>query len=128
MMALRLCGVSILTACALVVVGCGGAQTGSVAVAKPMSLTELSQSASTSAKATSGRFAFDMSMSFPGAKEPFAFSGEGAFDAASKRAAFAVDMSSLAKLLGAFMTGLAGSGGQGTHNLPNFDDPAGWKI
>jgi hypothetical protein len=34
-------------------------------------------------------------------------------------------MSSLAKLVGGFVSGL---GGAGTADLPNFDDPEGWKI
>ena len=78
-----------------------------------------------SADATSGRFAFDMSMTFPGADEQFAFSGKGAFDAASRRASFAVDMSAFAKLLGGFASAL---GGGNATDMPDFDDPAGWKI
>ena len=52
-------------------------------------------------------------------------SGEGAFDAASERARFAVDMSSVAKVLGGFISGLAGPNAA---DLPDFDDPDGWKI
>jgi len=124
---LRLCGASLLAACALVVAGCGGgtASSGGEAIGQRISLERLAQSASTSAEATSGRFTFDLSMSFPGADEPFALSGEGAFDTASERASFAVDMSSLAKLLGGFVSGF---GGTANTDLPDFDDPAGWKI
>ena len=66
-----------------------------------------------------------MAMTLPGADEPFSFSGEGAFDATSKRASFAVDMSALAKMLGGFASALGGGNAAG---LPDFDDPDGWKI
>lgn len=125
MMALRLCGGAVLAACALAVSGCGGADPSSAVSGEPISFDALANSATTSAEATSGRFSFDMSLAFPGADEPFALSGDGAFDAASKRASFAVDMSSLAKLLGGFVAGL---GGASSSDLPDFDDPAGWKI
>ena len=127
MTALRLCGASLLAACALVAAGCGGgtASNGVEATGDPISFEQLAQSASSSAEATTGRFSFDMSMSFPGSDEPFALSGEGAFDTTNERASFAVDMSSLAKLLGGFV---AGFGGAGAKDLPDFDDPAGWKI
>lgn len=123
-MALRLCGSVVLALCALAAAGCGGASSSSVAGA-PISVQQLASSASTSSEATSGRFSFDLSATFPGADEPFAFSGEGAFDQASKRSSFAVDMSSFAKLLGGFVSGF---GGAGAADLPDFDDPAGWKI
>jgi hypothetical protein len=64
-------------------------------------------------------------MSFPGAEEPFAFSGEGAFDARSGRASFSMDMSSLASLLGGLFAGMAGPN---TAGAPDFDDPSAWKI
>lgn len=124
---LRLCGASLLAACALVVAGCGGGTSagGVEASGEPISFQQLAQSASSSAEATTGRFSFDMSMSFPGADEPFSLSGEGAFDTTNERASFAVDMSSLAKLLGGFV---AGFGGAGAKDLPDFDDPDGWRI
>jgi hypothetical protein len=124
---LRLCGASLLAAFVLVAAGCGGgtASSGVEATGEPISFEQLAQSASSSADATTGRFSFDMSMSFPGADEPFALSGEGAFDTTNERSSFAVDMSSLAKLLGGFA---AGFGGAGAKDLPDFDDPAGWKI
>ena len=123
----RLCGAVVVACCALAAAACGGSQATSSAVAgQPISLRQLAQSATTSADAKSGRFAFDMSMTFPGADEPFALSGEGAFDVASKRASFAVDMSSLAKLLGGFLAGFAGQ--PGASDLPDFDDPSGWQI
>ncbi len=120
-MRLRLCALPVLAACVLVIAGCGGGPSSSAIPAEPISFEELAQSASTSADATSGRFSFDMAMTFPGAEEPFSFSGEGAFDVASKRASFEVDMSDLAKLLGGFASALGGGG-------LDFDDPAGWKI
>ena len=124
-MGLRLRALPVLAACVLVTAGCGGGASSSAIQAEPISFEELAQSASTSADATSGRFSFDMAMTFPGAAEQFSFSGEGAFDAASKRASFAVDMSAFAKLLGGFASAL---GGGNATDLPDFDDPAGWKI
>jgi hypothetical protein len=104
---------------------CGGGDASPTVSGEPISFEQLSRSAATSSDATSGRFAFDMSMTFPGTDESFAFSGEGAFDEASGRASFAVDMSSFAKLLGGFVSGLAGPNAT---DLPDFDDPAAWKI
>jgi hypothetical protein len=121
----RLCGAALLGAFTLLAAGCGGSGGSSSVTGEPISFQELSRSATRSAEATSGRFAFDMALTFPGAEEPFALSGEGAFDAASQRASFAVDMSSLAKLIGAFVTGLAAPNAS---DLPDFDDPEGWKI
>jgi hypothetical protein len=93
--------------------------------AEPISFRELASSASTSADASSGRFSFAVSFTTPRADEPFQFSGEGAFDQSSKRSSFAMDMSSLAKLLGSLV---AGFGGTGASDMPNFDDADGWKI
>jgi hypothetical protein len=120
----RVC-VVLLAVAALAVAGCGGAEPSTSSSGEPISFEQLSQSASTSAGATSGRFSFDVSMTFPGADEPFALSGEGAFDKPSKRASFAVDMSSFARLLGGLFAGLAGPGADG---MPDFEDPTGWKI
>lgn len=126
MTGLRLCGASLLAACVLVAVGCGGgASSGIDPTAAPISFEQLAASASTSAEATSGRFSFDMSFTFAGADEPLALSGEGAFDTPSERASFSVDMSSLAKLLGGFVAGFPGAD---KSDLPDFDDPAGWKV
>jgi hypothetical protein len=107
------------------VVGCGGSDTAQPVAGEPVSLEELSHSASTSADARSGRFSFSMTMSSPQADEPFAFTGEGAFDTASDRASFSMDLSSLAKLLGGFVAGLAGPNAKG---VPDFDDPSGWQV
>ena len=125
LMVLRLCGASLLGVCAFLAAGCGGGDSTSAVVGEPISFEQLAASASTSAEATSGRFSFDMAFAFAGADEPVALSGEGAFDAASKRASFSVDMSSLAKLLGGFVAGFPGAD---KSELPDFDDPAGWKI
>jgi len=110
---------------ALVAAACGGEGGTSVVAGEPIGLEELAQAASSSADASSGRFAFSMEMSFPGADEPFAFSGSGAFDAESERASFTVDMSSFASLLGGFFAGMAGPNAA---DAPDFDDPDGWKI
>ena len=124
-MARRLCGLLLLAACAVAAAGCGGGTSASSVTAEPISFRELASSASTSAEASSGRFSFKVSFEMPGADEPFAFSGEGAFDQASKRSSFAMDMSSLAKLLGSIV---AGFGGTGASDLPDFDDADAWKI
>lgn len=105
--------------------GCGGSGNTQAMAGEPISLQELTESATSSADAKSGRFAFDMSMSLPGADEAFAFSGEGAFDAKSERASFSVDMSSFASLLGGLFAGMAGPNAAGA---PDFDDPSGWRI
>ncbi len=123
-MGIRLHG-ALLVVSVLLVAGCGGGESTSGVSAEPIGFRELAQSASTSADATSGRFAFDMSMTLPDSDQPFALSGEGAFDEASGRASFAVDMSSLARLLGGLVAGLAGPN---SDDLPDFDDPAGWRI
>lgn len=126
MKARRLAALLVVVATAVVVAGCGGGDTGSSAVAgQPIGFQELSRSATSSAKASSGRFSFDMSLSFPGAEEPFAFSGEGAFDTASERASFTIDMSSFASLFGGLFSGMAGPNAA---NAPDFDDPELWKI
>ena len=124
-MRLRLCGAGLVAALALVAGGCGGGDAETGAAAAHISFEQLARSATTSADATSGRFSFDMSFSAPGADEPFALSGEGAFDAPSKRSSMSLDLSSLAKLLGGFLAGVAGST---SGDLPNLGDPAGWKI
>lgn len=122
-MSLRLGACSIAALAALSLAGCGGGDGGSSAVdGAPISFEALTSSASTSADAASARFVFDMSMSFPGADEPFAFTGEGAFDTTSGRATLAIDMSSFAGLLGGLFSGV---GGQGGLDLGNPDD---WKI
>ena len=106
---------------AAVLAGCGGASD-PVVTGDPISFRELAKAARSSADATSGRFAFSMDLSFPGAKEPFAFTGEGAFDAGSERASFTLDMSSFASLLGGLFAGAKPTG------APDFGDPEGWKI
>ena len=120
-----LCGAAVLAVSALLLIGCGGAESSSNVTGESISLERLAQSASTSADATSGRFAFDVLVTFPDADEPFGLSGEGAFDAASERSSFSVDMSSLAKLLGGLFAGLAGPNAR---DVPDFDDPAGWQV
>lgn len=105
--------------------GCGGSDAAQPVAGEPVSLEELSRSASTSAEARSGRFSFSMTVSLPGAEEAFAFTGEGAFDTASDRASFSMDMSSLARLLGGFVAGLAGPNAR---DVPDFDDPSGWQV
>jgi len=124
-MRLRLNVALLAIACCFAVVGCGGGSSGTAVAGEPISFEELARSASSSADATSGRFGFEMTMSFAGADEPFSFSGEGAFDTLSKRASFSVDMSSLPSLLGGLFAGMGGTAGA---NAPDFDAPSGWKI
>ena len=125
-MSLRLCGAALLSGLAVAAAGCGGGDgTTSAVSGEPISFQELARSGTRSADATSGRFSFDLALAFPGTDEPFSLSGEGAFDAAAERASFAVDMSSFAKLIGAFVTGLAGPNAK---DLPDFGDPEGWQI
>ncbi len=121
----RLCGLLRLAACALAAAGCGGGTSASGVRAEPIGSRELASSASTSAEASSGRFSFSVSLGMTGADEAFALSGEGAFDRASNRSSLSVDMSSLAKLLGGLA---AGFGATSPGDLPDFDDPAGWKL
>ncbi len=112
---------ALLALVAALAAGCGGGGS-SVATAEPISFGELAQAATASADATTGRFAFSMEMTFPGADEPFAFTGDGAFDATANRASLTIDMSSFASLLGGLFPGAAGAGG------PDLDDPDAWKI
>ncbi len=121
----RLVAVAALAALALSVAGCGGSESVSAVSGEPIALQELSRSASASADATSGRFAFDMEIGFPGADEPMSLSGEGAFDEPSERASFAVDMSAFAQLLGGFFSAFAGPNAE---DAPDFDDPSAWQI
>ena len=106
--------------CALVAVlaaGCGG---GTTAAPEKLTVERLTQSARTSAAATTGRFAFELEMTIPGTDDPFSFSGGGAFDAAAKRAAISMDMSSFAKLLGQAFGAFGGD--------LDLGDARAWKI
>jgi hypothetical protein len=104
------------------VAGCGGG-TSVQGGGEPVSFEQLTRAATTSAQAATGRFGFSMEMTVPDAPEPLAFSGEGAFDSASKRAAFTFDFSSLATLF----AGLLGGLGQ-MEDAPDFGDPSAWKL
>ena len=107
--------------------GCGGSggNEGATAVTgEPISFEQLSQAAATSSDASSARFSFSMEMTMPGADEPFAFTGEGAFDTAADQAAVSLDLSSFAELLGGMFAGMSGTGVAG----PDFGDPSGWQI
>lgn len=121
----RLVAAAVLALLASGAAGCGGSESVPALSGQPIALEELSKSAATSAGATSGRFAFDMRVGFPGAGEPMSFSGEGAFDKPSERASFAVDMSAFAQLLGGFFSAFAGPNAD---DMPDFDDPSAWKI
>jgi hypothetical protein len=121
----RLVAVAVVVLLALVAAGCGGSESVSAVSGEPIALEELSRSAATSAEATSGRFAFDMRIEFPGADEPMSLSGDGAFDKPGQRAAFAVDMSAFAQLLGGFVGAF---GGASNEDMPDFDDPEAWRI
>jgi hypothetical protein len=119
--------VALLAVLLALVAGCGGGDAGppSAVTGEPVDVRQLARAASTSAEASSGRFSFGLEAAMPGADEPFSFSGEGAFDLASERASFSVDMSSFAALLGGLLTGLGAAAGA---DAPDFDDAEGWRI
>jgi hypothetical protein len=106
-----------------VLAGCGGGG-GTTVSGEPISFEQLSRAATSSAEAKSGRFGFALEMSMPGTDKPFAFDGEGAFDASSNRAHLTFDFASFAELLGGLFSGFAGPGAQ----APDFGDPSAWKI
>lgn len=109
-------------ALALVATGCGGGAVSTAAVAQPISLQELSESAERSADATSGRFTFSMEMAMPGFSEQLAFTGEGAFDTKVGKTEMSLDMSAFATL----MKELAGAFGGDASGLDL--DAEAWKI
>jgi hypothetical protein len=104
--------------------GCGGGSESSVTGGEPISFEQLSQAAAASADATTGRFSFSLEMTMPGTAKPFAFAGDGAFDATANRAALSLDFSSFAELLGGMFAGLAGP----SADAPDFGDPEAWEI
>jgi hypothetical protein len=108
-----------LVACvAGVLAGCGG---GGPAGTAPVTLQSLHGAAQKTAGAATGRFAFSLELSAPGAPEPLVLRGEGAFDTPADRVALSLDLSSFAELLG----GLAGALGGKTADLGNADD---WRL
>lgn len=106
-----------------VLAGCG-AGGGTTVSGEPIGLEQLSVAATSSAETESGRFAFSLEMSMPGTEKPFAFAGEGAFDARSNRAQLSFDFSSFAELLGGLFSGFGGPGSQ----APDLGDPSAWRI
>ncbi len=74
---------------------CGGAS----ALESP-TLEKLSQAATTSAEAPSGRFELAVDVTYPGMPIRLALTGEGAFDTKAEQASLSFDLSSLAGLLG----------------------------
>jgi hypothetical protein len=121
---LRLAAVCVLLGSLAAAAGCGGGSGTSVTSGQPISFEQLSQAAASSADATSGRFGFSLEMTMPGTTKPFAFSGEGAFDASTDRAQLSFDFSSFAEMLGGLFSGFAGPDAQ----APDFGDPSAWKI
>lgn len=100
--------------------GCGGGG-GTVTSGEAISLGELSEAAQASAGASSGRFAFSLEMSVPGAGAPFAFTGEGSVDAATERRRSPSTCRRSQSSGGLF----AGTGGT---DAPDLDDPDAWRI
>ncbi|GIU95565.1 MAG: hypothetical protein KatS3mg012_2022 [Gaiellaceae bacterium] len=101
---------------------CGGSGGTGATAGEPISFEQLSQAASTSAEATSGRFSFTLEVSSPELEQELGFSGEGAFDATAERSSFSADLSSFMALLGGLFAGVSGGDG------PDFDDPSLWTI
>lgn len=107
-------------ALAAALAACGGrSETGAIA-GEPISFVELSQAASGSADATSGRFAFSFRAETPELEEDIVVGGEGAFDALAGRASFTVDLSGFMALLGGIFSGMPGAA--------DLDDPDLWTI
>jgi hypothetical protein len=117
----RLLALSALLGVVGVLAGCGG---GGLA-AESLTVDQLSQAATASTQAPSGRFAFSFDMTFPGTSMPLEFSGEGAYDTEAERTALTFDLSSLAGLLGGL---LGGMGGTNDKNPFDFGDAGAWKI
>jgi hypothetical protein len=115
----RLFALSALAAVVGALSACGG---GTSVTAETLTPGQLAQAASASAEEQSSRFALDFRMTFPGAPETFAFSGEGAFDTGNERATMSLDLSSLAGLIGGL--GRLDPG----QDAPDLSDPDGWKI
>jgi hypothetical protein len=101
---------------------CGGSGGTGATAGEPISFEQLSQAASTSAEATSGRFSFTLEGSSPELEQELGFSGEGAFDATAERSSFSADLSSIMALLGGLFAGVSGGDG------PDFDDPSLWTV
>jgi hypothetical protein len=110
----RLLALTALVGAVAVLGGCGGA-----GALQPVTVDELTEAASASAEAPSGRFDLSLEMTYAGLGMPFRFTGQGAYDTEADRAAFTLDMSALAKLLGSF-----GAGGSGGPDL----SPDAWQI
>ncbi len=91
----------------------------------PIGFEQLAAAGKDSADAKSGRFAFSFETTLPGSAKPFAFSGEGAFDAASKRSSLSLDLSSFAELLAGFFGAF---GAPRSADTPDFSDPSLWQI
>ncbi|MCS7006491.1 MAG: hypothetical protein RMM28_07735 [Thermoleophilia bacterium] len=111
-----------LLALAASLAGCGGDGRPSAVAGEPISFAQLSQAASGSAEARSGRFAFSVRVEAAELEGQLSVAGEGAFDAEAGRASFEVDLSGFGAILGSLFAGLAGRGG------PDLDDPDLWRI
>jgi hypothetical protein len=107
-----------------VLAACGSGSGSSVTAGEPISFEQLSQAAAASADASSGRYELSFEMTLPGTEEPFAFSGGGAFDTSTNRAAISLDLSSF----GAFFAGMFSGLGAPPADAPDFGDADAWKI
>jgi hypothetical protein len=92
--------------------GCGGA-----GALEPVTIDELTQAASASAEAPSGRFDLSLEMTYPSLTTPIRFTGQGAYDTAADRASFTFDVSAIVKLVGGLV------GGQGADL-----GPEAWRV
>jgi hypothetical protein len=118
----RLAQLVVVVALAAALGACGGSERAGIATGEPITFEQLSQAASTSAEAPSGRFSFAFAVSSPELEQELGLSGEGAFDAASKRSSFSANLSGFTALLGGLFAGFAGGDG------PDVGDPSLWTI
>jgi hypothetical protein len=109
-----LCSLLALPAALVLLAGCGGSPD------RALTLEGLAQAATTSSRASTGRFTFSMDMTAPDGYETISFSGYGAFDAQAGKSQLSLDLSSFASLLSA----LAPS----TGDAPDFANPELWKV
>jgi hypothetical protein len=121
----RLAALTLLLAALVALSGCGSGGESTSVTGDPIGFEQLAAAGQDSADAESGRFAFSFETTLPGATKPFAFSGEGAFDAASERSSLSLDLASFAEFLAGFLNAF---GAPTAADAPDFGDPSLWQI